>query len=241
MLKLHTTSQSTGRLNANVSRSLLTSSGNATLRVIDLNLEIGYVANDADYACRVSLDTIARIRTAEGIFAGNVLYPSEQWLVARLFKAVQDETRRSFMRISWNLLATNKAVLLLIEDLARLEDHASRFCSPSLLGRAGSVRRIMYPSFDDTQCRDLTLGLEMARFDVEVLFSSVQELFAVLDENGQRLAELEKWLAQPGTLIPGLRYTSGHVAELLVNRQYIRSAKKDNSVVQPLKALVRAQ
>ncbi|KAH9914568.1 uncharacterized protein B0H18DRAFT_1215921 [Fomitopsis serialis] len=247
VLKLHTTSQlhfgSAERLNLTEgSRTLLTSSGNATLQAVELSLQINSVTNNADYASRLALLIMSRVQATSRAFAGDMFYPSERWLVARLFQVIKDETRSSFMHISWELLATKSALLPLVEDLSRLEEHVSRLCWPKPLGRAVSVRRILHPNSEDTRCRDLTLALEMVRFDAEGLFNSVRELFVLLADSQRRLAELEEWVAQQETsLAPDLRYTRGHVAELVYNRRYVYSAKRDTGVIQPLRALVFGQ
>lgn len=195
-----------------------------------------------NYTTRSAIGAMDRVRAASHAFALNTLYPSEQWVVSRLFVAVRDELGSSFSQISIDVTATKLALALLGEDLDRFGDHISRLCRPTNLGRAAPVLRLLRsPAFDGSQCRDLLSGLALARYDVEELLSAVHRVTSALADSTRQLSVLEERVEQQAALDVdgiGAQYSGRHVVELLYQAKRVGSQKEGSRVVRLLDALL---
>ncbi|KAH9842022.1 uncharacterized protein C8Q71DRAFT_854374 [Rhodofomes roseus] len=244
MRKIHTASQylnssTTHFYPTNDSMGLLDVNGNATLHVLDLVQEMSTVASTVEYTHHVSLKLMHGLRTLASSSVGGVLYPSERWLAARLFQSVMAELRGSLFHVAIASMGTTDALLLHLDHLPPLEEHASRLCWPRPLGRAGSFRKILQPQgLDDIRCRDLTLGLELARFDVEGLLTSARKIYTATIESSRQLSALEERIATQEPAAPDTQETGWIVAGIPWHMRRVGSAKTDPKVMQLLRALV---
>ncbi|KAH9840941.1 uncharacterized protein C8Q71DRAFT_721375 [Rhodofomes roseus] len=222
----------------NGSERLLSTSRNVTLLVLDLGQDVAAVARGAEDVSQAAFSAMNRIQAAASSYTGRVLYPAPRWLVAQLFQAVRDGIRSSLSPLSMQTFIATQTLLALSSDLVHLEQYTMGHCWPRPLGRAG-LRKVLHPnSPDDARCRDLLLGLDLARFDIDALHSSTRAIFAILDESERRLADLEKKAETRMEVAPDFQYAGRHLAELMYHMGRMRSVKWDAAVAQLFRALV---
>lgn len=208
----------------------------------EVGLHIERTIDRVDYTTNSAIGAMDRVRSASHTFPIHLLYPSEQWVVSRLFASVRHEMASSFARIATDIAANQLQLTLLNENLDRFEDQVSRLCRPTHLNRAAPMLRLLRtPVFDGSQCRDLLSGLSLARYDVEELLSAVQRITSALADSGRELAALEEHVEQKAALLAegiGAQYSGRHVVELLYQAKRVRARKPGDGVVLLLETLL---
>ncbi|KAH9842020.1 uncharacterized protein C8Q71DRAFT_854373 [Rhodofomes roseus] len=200
-LKIHRSSQSlfdsmasSGTL-AQASEALAEDAGKVARDVIELHKEASIVAqgvNDLHWAAIIAL---SRVQSTSHTWT-RLIYPGNAWIVSRLFEAVDLSISESSRRLTPYIHATLADVFHLAGSLAVIDDCITDHCPRTYrgLGARGFLRSAAGP--EPNRCRDLMLIVELARYDIREILTSIQDMVSVADNANRQIMGLRNKLAR---------------------------------------------